>query len=160
MDVEAVRQKFRPSIITTLFVGESAPISGDFFYKGNTNLLRYMKQAVETSLGETSDFLATFKSYGWYLDDLVLTPVNHLGRTERMRVCREAEVELAQRIASYKPLAIVSLLKSVHPNVQRAAKLAGSDVECRWVPFAGMGRQKEFFSAMETLVSSLPRLSQ
>src|SRR5229473_704723 len=42
--VEATRARFRPERITTLFVGESAPDSGDFFTR--------------------------FKAYGWYLDDL------------------------------------------------------------------------------------------
>ena len=48
--VEATRTRFRPERITTLFVGESAPASGDFFYYGNTAMLRYMREAVEDSL--------------------------------------------------------------------------------------------------------------
>jgi hypothetical protein len=45
--VEAARAKFRPERITTLFVGESAPSSGKFFYYGNTAMTRYMRSAVE-----------------------------------------------------------------------------------------------------------------
>jgi hypothetical protein len=46
--VEAARAKFRPERITTLFVGESAPPSGDFFYHGNGNsaMTRHMQSAV------------------------------------------------------------------------------------------------------------------
>jgi len=40
--VEVIRKRFRPERITTLFVGESAPHSGDFFYSGNTAMLRHM----------------------------------------------------------------------------------------------------------------------
>jgi len=32
--------------------------------------------------------VASFKVRGWYLDDLVLTPVNHLTRRERKAKCR------------------------------------------------------------------------
>ena len=73
--VEATRKRFRPEQITTLFVGESAPASGDFFYNGNTALKRHMQRAMENSLGEGGDFFERFKAYGWYLDDLVLIPV-------------------------------------------------------------------------------------
>ena len=65
--VEATRLRFRPERITTLFVGESAPAGGDFFYYGRSAMTCYMREAIENALGETDDFLATFKAYGWYL---------------------------------------------------------------------------------------------
>jgi hypothetical protein len=39
MNIETVRQSFRPAKITTLFVGESAPASGDFwrYYTSRTH---------------------------------------------------------------------------------------------------------------------------
>src|SRR5229473_291781 len=69
--VEATRARFRPERITTLFVGESAPDSGDFFYYGNNAMLGHMQRVVDNALGESGDdFLTRFKAYGWYLDDL------------------------------------------------------------------------------------------
>src|SRR5271169_5302145 len=88
--MEATRARFRPERITTLFVGESAPASGDFFYYGNTAMLRNMRRAVEQALGEDGDFLPRFKAYGWYLDDLVLTPVNQLTKAQRNSKCLDA----------------------------------------------------------------------
>jgi hypothetical protein len=73
--VESARARFRPERITTLFVGESAPINGKvFFYYGNSGMHRYMKRAVEQSLGKRAldddaspvSFLERFKAYGWY----------------------------------------------------------------------------------------------
>ena len=43
--VEVTRARYRPDRITTLFVGESAPASGAFFYHGDSAMLRYMQQA-------------------------------------------------------------------------------------------------------------------
>ena len=64
-DTELIRQSYRPSKIVTLFVGESAPKSGKFFYIGNTALKRYMEDAMKAaSLGGHDDFLERFKSYG------------------------------------------------------------------------------------------------
>jgi hypothetical protein len=71
-----------------------------------------MQRAVETALGESrcSNFLDRFKAYGWYLDDLVLKPVNNLKRSQRMAECRGAQNSLKDRIVEYRPLAIVSLV--------------------------------------------------
>jgi hypothetical protein len=158
--IEAIRASYRPSKITTLFVGESAPVSGDFFYYGNTALKRYMQIAVETSIGDDgTDFLTRFKGYGWYLDDLVLTPVNHLKKPERIGMCQAARGSLAQRIAQYQPAAIVTLLISIQPIVDAAAIDAGSTAERFAVPFPGMGQQGRFKAAMAQILPKLPRLS-
>ena len=99
--IEATRLRFRPERIMTLFVGESAPASGDFFYYGTSGMTRYMRQAIEGAFGATDDFLQTFKGYGWYLDDLALVPVDKLPGTERIAVCRSWQDSLAERIAAY-----------------------------------------------------------
>src|SRR5580693_4965629 len=98
-DLEELRKNFRPDRITTLFVGESAPESGKFFYSGNSGLFRAMQKA----FGGRPTFLEDFKRSGFYLDDLVLTPVNKLERRERSRRRQEAVPELAKRLAEYKP---------------------------------------------------------
>jgi hypothetical protein len=157
--VEATRTRFRPERITTLFVGESAPASGDFFYYGNNAMLRHMQRAVEDSLGgDGGDFLERFKAYGWYLDDLVLTPVDKLTRSERNAKCLDAQSSLAARIAEHRPLAIVSLLIGIKTIVDAAAIAAGSDAARFAVPFPGMGQQSRFQAAMLQIIPTLPRL--
>lgn len=156
--VEATRARFRPQRITTLFVGESAPVSGDFFYYGNTSMSRHMQRAIETSLGEGGDFLERFKNYGWYLDDLVLTPVNHLDKKQRIATCRAAQDSLTKRIVEYKPDAIVSLLLVIKNIVDAAAIAADSNAVRFAVPFPGMGQQGRFQAEMAIIVPKLPRL--
>jgi hypothetical protein len=158
--VEAARARFRPERITTLFVGESAPASGNFFYYGNTAMTRHMQRAVEQSLGGGGDFLERFKAYGWYLDDLVLTPVNQLAKLERLAQCLEAQDSLAGRIAEYRPLAIVSLLLSIEDIVDAAAIKADSKANRFAVPFPGMGQQARFQAAMASIIPKLPRLPE
>ena len=156
---ETIRAQFRPERVLTLFVGESAPHSGAFFYSGDTQMLRSIRRAVEEVLGKSDDFLETFKAYGWFLDDLVLTPVNHIKEKSLRRAkCLEAQGSLATRIAAYQPKAIVSLLKSIEPFVNTAADAAGSDAPRYVVPFPGMGQQSRFKNAMASLIPKLPRL--
>jgi hypothetical protein len=157
MDVETTRASYRPDPITTLFIGESAPASGDFFYYGGNAMLRHMKRATEAALGEGDDFLYRFKSYGWYLDDLVLTPVDKLAPSERRAKCLAAADSLRDRIAAYRPLAIVSVLVRIKSIVEAAAKAAGSNAPVFSVPFPGMGQQARFHNEMVKLIPRLPR---
>jgi hypothetical protein len=62
--VEECRARYRPKKILTLFVGESAPAGGTFFYFGNSGMARYMQQVFPPQGG---DFLEAFKERGWYL---------------------------------------------------------------------------------------------
>jgi hypothetical protein len=95
----------------------------------------------------------------WYLDDLVLTPVNALtDPSERKAKCLEAQNGLANRIAEYQPRAIVSLLLSIQKNVGAAADKAGSNAKRFAVPFPGMGHQSRFKAEIARIIPELPRL--
>ena len=121
-------------------------------------MLQHMRGAVESALGEAEgDFAQRFKDYGWYLDDLVLEPVDHLKRAEREAKCKAAQESLALRISHYQPLAIVSLLRRIEPIVAGAAKAAGSGAICHAVRFPGMGHQVRFKAEMAALIPSLPK---
>jgi len=155
--VEAVRAQYRPTVIRTLFVGESAPHSGKFFYFGNTPMTRHMMRAIEAMFGKTEDFLATFKAYGWFLDDMVKTPVNQLHGRERQTACGAAINDLAIRIALYRPEAIVCLMRGIECYVNAAADVACSDVPRYSVPFPGNGQQGRFNTEISKILPKLPR---
>lgn len=148
----------RPQRITTPFVGESPPASGKFFYLENTALARAMKAAMTTAgLCDSNNFLERFKEYGWYVDDLVLYPVNRLQGSARRRKWREAQRSLVPRIKVYRPRAIVSLQYAIKYTVEAAAKAAGSDAQLFAVPFPGMGQQAHLREAMARIMPRFPR---
>ena len=157
-DVEAVRQRYRPARIMTLFVGEFAPASGAFFYRGNTAMLKNMRSAMGMASVESGDFLERFKAYGWYLDDLVLTPVNKLTKSERRQKCLESQNSLAERIKEYQPEAIVLLLLGIKDIVEAAA--ADSGARFYAVPFPGNGHQRRFHAKMASIIPELPKLTE
>jgi hypothetical protein len=157
--VEKARKDHRPERITTLFVAESAPAGGTFFYYGNGHLGRYLRRSIEEVLPGDGDFLERFRSYGWYLDDLVLAPVNQLTPRERRAAHLGATEDLQRRIAEYRPLAIVCLLKSIVPVVRAAASGAGFDGSFFEVPFPGNGHQRRFHLQMIEIIPELPRES-
>ena len=121
-------------------MGESAPASGAFFYHGDSAMLRYMQRATEAALGvESGKFFDRFKAPGWFLDDLVLTPVNALPKAQRRAQCLAAQASLTERIRAYQPLAIVSMMRSIGNIVNEAAIAAGSDAPRYVVPFPATG---------------------
>lgn len=157
--IETIRRRYRPKHVITLFVGESAPKSGKFFYCGNTALKRYMQKAMQAAgLVGNGDFLECFKAYGWYLDDLVLTPVDKLPNSEREAKCLSAQKTLADRIACCRPLAIVPLLVRIRKIVKDAADDAGCTARHYPVPFPGNGHQTRFLNEMACILPKLPKI--
>ena len=156
IDVEAIRLAHRPERIATLFVGGSAPVSGRFFYRGNSLMWEIVMSAIEESLPGQGT-IASFKANGWYLDDLSITPINDL-RGKARRVDRVAAREnLAVRIAKHQPLAIVSLMLGIREDVEAARTIAGCSVRHINTPFPGMGQQRKFRDQMRPLWATLPR---
>jgi hypothetical protein len=152
---EALRASWRPAQITTLFVGESAPASGEFFYDGNNSMVRYMSRALSVPEDQLLD---RFKAYGWYLDDLVLHPINRMTQAERRAAWVASTPSLRDRVAGYRPSAIVTLLKGMEKVVESAASGSGHICPVYAVSFPGMGQQARFQMEMAALSPRLPRL--
>jgi hypothetical protein len=151
-NLENVRKSYRPIRITTLFVGESAPHGGTFFYNQNSGLFREIRKSFR---GQTR-FLDDFKRNGFYLDDLVLEPVNHLGPKDRRFLCRDSVSSFVERLKDYKPKAIVVLLLSIRPMVLDAIRAARLSCPVCCTPYPGFGNQPRFHKAMSEIIPSLP----
>ncbi len=149
---EKIRMNYRPKRITTLFVGESAPHGGTFFYNQDSGLFREVRKAFNGN----GHFLEDFKRNGFYLDDLVLEPVNHFDNTRRRSMCRESVASFVERLKDYKPQAIVILLHSIKPMVLQAMGEAGILFEPYCTPYPGFGNQPRFHKAIAEIIPNLP----
>ena len=149
---EEIRASYRPRRITTLFVGESAPHGGTFFYNRDSGLFREMRKAFRGK----HHFLDTFKESGFYLDDLVLEPVNHLEPRRRREACRQSIGSFAKRLKSYNPVAIVILLRSIETMVTEAMRDASLNYAPFCTPYPGFGNQPRFHQAMAEIIPQLP----
>jgi len=149
---EETRASYRPNRITTLFVGESAPHGGTFFYNQDSGLFREMRKAFHGN----GHFLQDFKRNGFYLDDLVLEPVNHLKDTDRRSLRKQSIPSLVERLKEYRPKAIVILLHSIRPMVLQALREAGVSNEPYCTPYPGFGNQPRFHQAMAEIIPNLP----
>ena len=156
MNVEKIRSRFRPDQIRILFVGESPPEGGKFFYCGNSRLAQNMKRVLTKELlTGTGDFFEAFKASGCYLDDLVLVPVNKSPDKIRKQMRRQAIPDLAKRIRRYRPHVVVALLKGIEQDVSDAVNRSGVDTRFYVTHFPGNGRQGQFKSDIQELLPIL-----
>jgi hypothetical protein len=136
---ERLRLSYRPRKVRMLFVGESPPASGKFFYAGNSGLYRAVRHVFLDAIPalDDKDFLETFRVLGCYLVDLCGKPVDRLDSRERKLACMAGEVGLSRTIKRLQPKIIVTLARSIAANVRRAEKLAGWQGQILELPYPG-----------------------
>lgn len=124
---ERLRKRYRPHSVRILFVGESPPASGRFFYQGDSGLYRAVKNTFATAFPglPKGEFLDSFRGLGCYLVDLCGQPVDHMIRDARERACLAGEIRLARTIRAMQPKIIVAVVRSISMNVKRAQDQAG-----------------------------------
>lgn len=99
---ERLRLRYRPAHVKVLFVGESPPRSGAFFYRGDSDLYEATKAVFEVVCrqswaGDDPDpFLRCLRGAGCYLDDLSHEPISHL----RLKDTSKREMRLERRRGS------------------------------------------------------------
>lgn len=150
-NVEEIRQSYKPDRVSILFIGESAPAKGTFFYTEDS-LCTYTREAFALAFGDrvpasSGEFLHFFQQSGCYLDDLSLIPINEKTKDERERLQLAGMPELAKRMHAYQPQAIVCMLKNktFKSIVQKAAHQAGlANIPFQVTPFGGNGQQGKY----------------
>jgi hypothetical protein len=142
---ERLRRRYRPDDVRVLFVGESPPAGGTFFYRANSKLYAATREAFEAAipaLRQKDDFLAAFQRLGCYLDDLCPQAVNDLAIRDPTRLAeRERGVApLARRMTALDPAVVCVVMKGIVPEVTAAVERAGVDVQIEALPFPARHR--------------------
>ena len=86
---ERLRRRFLPERVRVLFVGESPPAAGSFFYAADSELYRATRDAFEAALPRfrnVDTFLKAFAESGCYLVDLSLDPGESAHRPGRWQL--------------------------------------------------------------------------
>ncbi len=147
---EKLRKSYRPDSVKVLFIGESPPDTGDFFYSGNTKLLRFTRVVFEEVNGiefeSNEDFLDHFKKTNFYLDDLCYEPINKLSTRQRCLMRENSIASLAKRIKKSNPEYIVIFVKEIKEYVEAAIENSGLKEDIKKVypvPFPYMRKNEE-----------------
>ena len=160
-NLEKLRSSYYPkSGFKVLFIGESPPAGGTFFYLANSNLHKYTKDAFSEVLSQEwqdqNAFLDYFKGIGCYLDDLCYEPINKLPEDERLLMRKKAEICLAHRIKCYNPEVIIIVMKAIEENVRNAIDIAGIDISHVYaLPFPVRGYQQRYVDGLKRILGIL-----
>lgn len=157
---ENIRERFKPNKIKVLFIGESPPASGGFFYKEDS-LCGYTQQSFAKIFPEAAkmtrgEFLKFFMNKGCFLDDLCHILVNKLSKTEKMNHCKQAVPLLASRIKQYQPDVIIIMLLKIVAYVKDAIIISKlQDINYWAVPYGGYGNQNRYIEELSIILDQL-----
>jgi hypothetical protein len=156
--VEASRLAHKPAKVKVLFVGESPPASGKFFYINETILHTATRVAFETAYGRRSlglsEFLALFMDTGCYLEDLCHHPINTVSgeRKESARIGGVAQ--LSKKMQDWNPPVIISVMMEINALVLEAVREAKISPLCFSLPFPTFHRTR-YVRELSEILSSL-----
>jgi hypothetical protein len=162
VSISTLRQRYRPNRIRLLFVGESPPANGRFFYAANSNLYRYTAEAFErvfkADRRERDLFLRRFQRLGCYLVDLCNTPANQLSQAARAELRRAGVGRLRRLMKQYEPDAVVCVMQGIVPFVREA--LRGTrlrDGSLLQLPFPAFGHSSGYTVGLAAVIRQLAR---
>ena len=113
---EEARMHYQPSLIRALFIGESRPTGGTFFFNENSNLYRATKIAFE-QVSSTHFNCEMFRQYGCWLYDVCTISVNNLPRADKIALIRDGIPALRKIIQELNPEYIFVVKKGDFGNI-------------------------------------------
>jgi len=136
---ERLRRRYQPARVRMLFVGESPPASGRFFYQADSGLYRAIRQTFVAAFPELkdADFLESFRNLDCYLIDLCGSPVDRMTPKNRQLACARGEMRLGATIRRLNPEVVVTVVRSIAANVRRAIARAKWQGELVELPYPG-----------------------
>lgn len=153
---EATRHAYLPQQLRVLFIGESPPTDGTFFYDANSILFTATREAFTNAmpaLAAETDFLQVFREAGCYLEDLSLLPIDKLPDGEKRRARTAAIPDLARRLTGMMPSEIVVVVKGILPHAKQALAEAGiHNVALHALPFPGQWWRSQYIDDLAARV--------
>jgi hypothetical protein len=149
---ERLRRQYRPAHVRLLFIGEAPPASGRFFYQADSGLYRAIRGAFIAALPELreDDFLGSFRNLHCYLVDLCGRPVDRLNTVQRRQARTEGEIPLSWIVRRLQPRIVITVVRSIVPNVLRAQQLSNWTGVHLVLPYPG--RWKHHRAAFDELL--------
>lgn len=141
---EDIRNRYLPTEIKVLFIGESPPCKGQFFYSGKPKLLTSTMEVFEDffkkDFKDNLEFLKFFKTSDYFLDDLCHKPINQIeDPIERNKKRSKSVKALRNRLKEYNPKKIIVIMKDKDFNkyINQAINLANLNNNIRYeaLPF-------------------------
>lgn len=159
--VEIIRRTYKPEIVKVLYIGESAPAGGSFFYSAYSILYEAILEAYKEVFPNCSDgqnFLRFFQRKGCYLEDLCHIPVNKMPIPQRKEERKKGIIPLSEKLKKLEPVAVIIVMQGIDEEVNQAIFL--SEVHPLYInstnfPFGKKNKEKcidQNISVLEDLI--------
>lgn len=160
-----LRKAYQPETTRIIFVLESPPASGKYFYNPDGPITEplfkaMMKNVLKSQTASKADGLRMFKDAGCIIVDSTYTPVNHMPDSQADKVILEDYPELIEdlrKLARDSDPAIILVKANVCRLLEKRLLHDGFNVvnRGRVIYFPSTGRQLEFQKQIEAVMSSV-----
>jgi len=162
-----LRARHRPGTVKFLFVLESPPTSGNFFYDPTGRVTEPLFSAMMKIIGHEAsskeDGLAAFASKGCFLVDATYRPVNQIqNQNRRNQVILSDLPDLIQDLRSIiesqaDKINIVLVKANICRLLEERLSAIGMNVinDKIMIPFPSHGNQKRFYENMRKVLKSV-----
>ena len=141
---EDLRNEYKPAKVKLLFVGDSRPGGGKFFYQGDSVLYKETKKAFDQYYNNEEFTLDRFVELNCWFVDICLEPIGHLSSKEKREQIVENMPRLINTIKKESPKAIVVCKKTiVEPEMKKTSIMEKyeEDRSIFFLPFPARGHQ-------------------
>ena len=168
--------RFRPARVELLFIAESPPVSGAYFYRlpewGQRGVRSALFWETVRALGivpagpccyaEKERYLAKFRDRGLFIVDAAKCPVNHVGDGTAARMIGRCSRLLRREVQALDPRHIVLIKKTNHVLLPRLEEWGFSPrlLSAEPLAFPVAGNQGRFRAELAVLRAAYPRLRQ
>ena len=153
---EKKRNDFKPSKTKILFVGESRPSGGTFFYDKNSNLYRYTKESFENVGIDFS--LEKFKEMECWLYDVCKEPIGFIKSISAKRKIIEKYIpDLIKNIKALSPKYIIVVKKTCMEKVFSSILGIGYSENSNAfnTSFPSCGNQKKYVNELTKILRNI-----
>ena len=153
---EKKRNDFKPSKTKILFVGESRPFGGTFFYDENSNLYEYTKEAFNNVGIDFS--LAKFKEMGCWLYDVCKEPIDFIkSNSEKRKIIEKYIPDLIKIIKALSPKYIIVVKKTCMEKVFAAILESGysKNINAFNTSFPTYGHQNKYVDELKKILRNI-----
>ena len=166
----AARDQYRPSKVKLLWIAESPPTSGSYFYFQKTTGRDHLFRETMRAIGLWPDkeimkkgvdkqpLLERFRSKGFFLIDTCSYPVDKLPDRERRRAILDGTSGLEQLVSELNPNGIIIVKSNIFDPVKRVLEssgFAGKILNRKPLPFPSHGRQRSYRKKISGMLREL-----
>lgn len=166
----AARDQYRPNKVKLLWIAESPPTSGSYFYFQKTTGKDHLFRETMTAVGlwpaketmkkgvDKQSMLESFQLRGFFLIDTCAVPVDKLKDRERKRAILEGTSGVVELVSELNPNGIIIVKSNIYDPVKRALEsigFAGKILNRKPLPFPSHGRQQSYRKRISDILRKL-----